>query len=381
MQSSQLSSSGKKGKVLLYLFGSLGDTLVAIPALRAVRRNYPDAALILLQNDPSGNNAEVSKIIPEELIDGYVSYNSQSDRLGKISVFYRLWNKLRQQKFQAVIYLVSCERPARSVSRDKFFFRSCGIPRLIGFHPFSKEKLYPLDSKKRPAMTNNEAVLKLKRLQTDEIEVIPEKDFQLPLLNFSDTEMESINKWLADRRKKPNSRLIAIAPGCKTRANVWSLENFIQIGHKLIADENCELLVIGGKAECEAGKKMISDWGEGINAAGEFSVRKSGALLSKCDFLIGLDTGTTHLAASVGTRCFAIYGERNNQGHWYPLGNGHTIIFHPVKCAGCRLFVCPLPDHPCMKNISVESVWQNWKKFVSGKYDGANSLPVKTVAV
>lgn len=381
MHSKQTSASVKKEKILLYLFGSLGDTLVAIPALRAVRRSFPEATLILLQNDPSGYNAEVSKIIPGDLLDGYLSYDSQAKKSGKINVFYQLWNNLRRQNFQAVIYLVSCERPARSVSRDKLFFRSCGIRRLIGFHSFSRKKLYPLDEEQRPAPVVSEFALKLERLRMDGVEIPLTEAFQLPLLDFSPAEIDDIKKWLARRRRKPDSRLIAIAPGCKTQANIWSLENFIQIGHQLIADEDGELLVIGGRAEREAGEKMLADWGEGINAAGEFSVRESGVLLYLCDFLIGLDTGTTHLAASVGTRCFALYGERNNPGHWFPVGSGHTIIYHPVKCAGCRLFDCPLPDHPCMTGISVQAVWKNWLEFARTENGDADSSPIKTIAV
>jgi ADP-heptose:LPS heptosyltransferase len=381
MQSNQLLFSETKTKILIYLFGTLGDTLVAIPALRAVRRNFPNAALILLQNAPSGNNATVLEIIPKELIDGYMSYNSGWGGFEKMSDFYRLWRDLRKQKFQTAIYLVSSERPARSVQRDKFFFRSCGINNLFGFHAIPPEKLYPRDLQQRPSMTENEAVWKLRRLETDNINVLPEEDLRVPLLNFTTDEIKNIGAWLAERRKKPGSRLIAIAPGCKTQANAWSAENFIQIGRKLLAAENCELVIIGGKAEREISEKIILSWGEGINAAGEFSVRESGALLRECDFLFGLDTGTNHLAAAVGTRCFALYGERNNPGHWHPLGGNHEIIFHPVKCAGCRLFECPLPDHRCMQGITVESVWQHLRNFIQDGDDTRGATAVSRIAV
>ncbi|MCY7377320.1 MAG: hypothetical protein LH472_15280 [Pyrinomonadaceae bacterium] len=63
-------ASKTKQKVLVYLFGSLGDTLMAIPALRAVRRHFRDAELILLQNIPAGGTiVRASQVIPEDLID------------------------------------------------------------------------------------------------------------------------------------------------------------------------------------------------------------------------------------------------------------------------------------------------------------------------
>ncbi len=259
--------------------------------------------------------------------------------------------------------------------RDRFFFRSCGIPKLFGFHPFSDEELYPVDVDGRPAMTEHEAVRKLRRLADDGIEFLP-NDLRIPLLDFSQSELEQIGRWLESRRQNPTGPLIAIAPGCKTPTNEWPLENFIQLGSRMMAEENCEIIVVGGNAEREMGDRMIAAWGCGINSAGEFSVRESGALLSKCDYYLGLDTGTTHLAAVAGTRCFAIYGERNNQGHWFPLGAGHTVLFHAVKCAGCRLQDCPLPDHPCMTEISLESAWLNLKAFLGQDYDDSRTQVV-----
>lgn len=370
------SNPENKAKVLVYLFGSLGDTIVAIPALRAVRRHFLDAELILLQNTAAENIVKASEVIPENLIDGYLNYDSKAGKFNKIAGFYRLWRDLRRLEFKAVVYLVISERWARSVSRDRLFFSSCGIPSLIGFHSFSKEELYPIDEWQRPAMTENEAVRKLNRLEMDGIGSQPE-DLQQPFLTFSSEEIGNIEKWLTKKRENPGSRLVAIAPGCKTEANIWSLENFIEIGRRLLA-ENCELLVTGGKAEYALGEKMLAAWGSGINAAGEFSVRESSAVLSLCDLYIGLDTGTTHLAAAAGTPCFALYGERNNPGHWFPLGSGHTIVFHPVECAGCRFFKCPLPDHPCMTGITIEPVWRNLQEFMKGE---TSEPGIKLIAV
>lgn len=381
MQTSRLESSDKKTKILVYLFGSLGDTLVAIPALRAVRRHFANTEIIVLQNTQSENIVKTAQVIPEDLVDGYLSYDSGANKTGQIFNFYNLWRKIRKQNFQAAVYLVISERAARSVARDRLFFRSCGIKKLYGFHAFTTEELYPFDSQNRPAMTDNEAVRKLRRLQSDGIDFDPEADFKVPFLNFAAEEMEKVKTFLSAHRKTADSRLISIAPGCKTESNVWSLENFTEIGKRLLNFGNYELVVVGGKPELESGDHLIQIWNEGINAAGEFSVRESGYLLSKCDFHIGLDTGTTHLAAMVGTKCFAIYGERNNPGHWYPLGSGHEIIYHPVECAGCRLQVCPLSNHPCMRGISVEAVWDNLKKFIDKEAKQKTAQAAKIIAV
>lgn len=371
----------KKRKVLVYLFGSLGDTIVAIPALRAVRRHFGDAEIVLLQNVQSGNIVKTSEVVPGNLVDRFLSYNSETIGTRKLPLFLRLWMQLRKERFESAVYLVLSERPTRSVLRDRRFFRLCGIHNLFGFHALSKEELYPVDARGRPAPTAHEAERKLERLKRDGIEILPEDDLRQPFFTFSGCEIEEANSWLVSVRERPNGTLIAIAPGCKTRANLWPLENFIEISRKLIAQHDCELIIIGGIAEMELGETLIRTLGTGINAAGKFTVRESAALLSLCELYIGLDTGTTHLAAAVGTPCFAIFHQRDNPGQWFPLAARCMVVHHHVECAGCRLLACPLPDHPCMKAISPGAVWTHLEEFIRLNNDGAGSPLKKIIAV
>ncbi len=355
----------KKQKVLVYLVGSLGDTIVSIPALRAVRRKFADAEIVVLQNYESGNIVLASHVIPDELVDRYMSYNSRAGRLGKVLGFLRLWRTIRRESFDAAAYLILSERPARAVHRDRLFFRSGGIRTLYGFHPFAKDELFPFEPDGHPAAAEHEAMFKLKRLERDEIAHLEESDLEFPLMKFRPEDLEEIDRWILERTGGQRGPLISIAPGCKTEVNAWPFENFVRLGQRLIETTRYEIIVTGGKAEFEVGEKLIAAWGKGINAAGQFSVRQSAALLSRCSIHIGLDTGTTHLAAAAGTRCFALYGEKNNPGTWYPLGDGHMLLYHRVPCAGCRATVhCPTLGHPCMTGISFESVWHHLRQFM-----------------
>ena len=148
-------NTGKKQKVLVYLFGSLGDTIVAIPALRAIRRHFKDAEIVLLQNVRSDGIVKASEVVPDELIDRSLEYRSETSGSNQISIYFRLWRKIRSENFDAAAYLVISERPERSVRRDRLFFRSCGIRELIGFHSYSRKQLYPVDLSGPPATVPN----------------------------------------------------------------------------------------------------------------------------------------------------------------------------------------------------------------------------------
>ena len=114
-------------------------------------------------------------------------------------------------------------------------------------------------------------------------------------------------------------------------------------------------MIVGGPTD----RPLAAQFGpEVLNAAGEFSVAGSAALLSECSLLIGLDTGTTHLAAAVGVPCVVIQSANSYAGHWDPLGDSHTVLRHEMPCAGCLCTECPVAGHPCMTGISVDEVWQ-----------------------
>lgn len=358
-------------KVLAYLIGSLGDTIVAIPALRAVRRHFPDAEIVLLQNTAGENIVRASEVLPGNLVHRHLSYRSDLRGFYQAREYALLWSRLRRERFDAAVYLVLSERPAASVNRDQRFFRMCGIKELLGFHSFSNDELYPVDAGGRPAIVEHEAIRKLKRLQQDGVRSTPD-DLQSPLIEIDAEDSTRLILWLRINRSKPEHRLLAIAPGCKTPANSWPTENFIEIARR--AREHFEIVIVGGKSERELAEQVIAESGGGINGAGIFSVAESAALLAKCDFYFGADTGTTHLAAAVGTRCFVVMHERNNPGHWFPIGDGHSLVRHEVPCAGCRQSVCSVAGHPCMTGISAKTAWREFQTFVCSQVASATSV-------
>ncbi len=358
------SASAKKEKILVYLIGSLGDTIVTIPAMRAVRRQFPDAEIVILQNTQAGGLVAASEVVPSDLFDRTLSYQSDLKGAVKALGYVRLLIKLRNERFKTVIYLAPSERPAASIRRDKAFFQACGISDLFGFHSFSKAELYPTESSGHPAVTDHEAMRKLIRLELDGIKVSLESDLRTPFFRFSDDELKTVKDILIPLKKDPHSPVIAIGPGSKTSANLWPVTNFIDLAGRIAATLDHEIVIVGGPAEAAIGDEIVKSLGSGINLAGKFSVLESAAFLSMCDLYLGVDSGTSHLAAAAGARCFSIHHERDNPGQWFPLGAGHSVIYHRVECAGCGLNECPVPGHPCMTGITPEIVWSRLQTFV-----------------
>jgi ADP-heptose:LPS heptosyltransferase len=351
----------KKQRILVYQVGNIGDTIVSLPSLNAVRRHFGELAEICLLHEvrPGIRASPVDILTGGRDVDRFIQYEIGATRLGKIWSAMKLMWRLRSERFAALIYLAPSERTEKQVKRDAFFFRLCGIWRCIGARSLPREALYPIDSGGRPGRVKHEALCRLERLKLDSIDISIESDFSRSFLEIPPSDMDRVQLWLRKERRYPDRALVAICPGSKQPANLWPLDRFTEIGKRLLGTGRYELLVVGGQAEEQVGNNMLEIWGDGVNSAGQFSVLGSAALLAQCVFCIGLDTGTTHIAAALGVRCVALYGERDNPGRFEPLGDKHIVLRIEVPCAGCRVIEarCPVEGHPCMTGISVDAVW------------------------
>src|SRR5215471_5775657 len=123
-----MASSTKR--VLIYRLGSLGDTLIALPALHLVARAFPDAERRMLTNFPVNVKAPPAAAILENtgLVHGYVRYAVGTRSLRELM---SLWRDIARWRPEALVYLAA-PRGVQSARRDAAFFRLCGVRRLIG---------------------------------------------------------------------------------------------------------------------------------------------------------------------------------------------------------------------------------------------------------
>src|ERR1700722_12751661 len=112
----------KVKRVLIYRLGSLGDTVVVLPALHLVARTFPNARRLMLTNAPVHAKAPAASAIIGEsgLVDGSLSYP-----VGTLSAKTRakLWFQIRHFRPQVLVYLTK-PRGEKAILRDQRFFRA-----------------------------------------------------------------------------------------------------------------------------------------------------------------------------------------------------------------------------------------------------------------
>ena len=117
-------------RVLIYRLGSLGDTVIALPALHLVARAFPNAERLMLTNFPVNVKAPPAADILDNtgLVQGYFRYVAGTRNPFEL---LSLWLQLFRWRPDVLVY-IGARRGIDSARRDATFFRLCGIRRLVG---------------------------------------------------------------------------------------------------------------------------------------------------------------------------------------------------------------------------------------------------------
>ena len=152
--------------------------------------------------------------------------------------------------------------------------------------------------------------------------------------------------------------LVGFAPGAAYgHAKRWPPERVAAVVARLVRERDAACVLVGAGADREAGRAIESSLPSDVrvlNLIGRTDLRLLIGVLSRCRAFVSNDSGAMHLAAAAGVPVTAIFGPTNERAT-APLGE-HDVLLEPVFCRPCMLRECPI-DHRCMKRISPDAVY------------------------
>jgi heptosyltransferase III len=358
-----------KKRVLIYRLGSLGDTVVALPAFHLVARAFPEAERRLLTNFPVQAKAPPAAAILEGTgtVQGYFRYFAGTRSLPGLT---RLWWEIVRWRPEVLVYLGPA-RGIESARRDARFFTMCGIGRLVGV---------PLTEDMQANRLEREEVATGGATQDMGYETLEYEARRLArnLAELGDARVDDPASWALElseaERAKAEAALaaaggravIALSIGTKAQANEWARESWRELlGRLAELYPGRALAVTGAAGDREPSEFVAEQWrrradaglcGPALNLCGELTPRESAAVFARAQVYLGHDSGPMHLAAAVGTPCVAIFSARGRPRRWFPFGAGHRVLYHRVDCWGCGLDTCIVERKKCILSISVEEV-------------------------
>jgi ADP-heptose:LPS heptosyltransferase len=333
-------------RVLIYRLGSLGDTVVALPALHLVERSFPNAERRLLTNMPTHSNAPAAFAVLKGsgLVHGYMDYPWKTRGFRELA---RLWWSIVRFRPQVVIYLMGMRNTAK---RDRWFFRLCGVRRIIGLP--GGEESQPLYDETNGLWEHEGARLLRCVANLGRADVRDRSNWDLRL---TEAEKRTADEILAPVGAHP---IIACGPGTKMQAKDWGQENWRALLSRLSRDfPEHALVLVGAKEDTAAAEYVAEAWtGPVIHVCGRLTPRETAGVLQRAELFLGPDSGPMHLAAAYGVPCAIPFAALDRPGRWFPIGSGHRPIYHHVDCENCLLTVCIEQRKKCLTTISVEEM-------------------------
>src|SRR5882672_9677949 len=119
---------GRINRILVYRAGTVGDTIVALPAFHALRKAFPEATLSLITATSGGRIWTDEVLKSSGIFEDSITYTS--DELRRVSGVIRLLRKVRNRRADLLIYLPSDRNCLLRIWRDRLFFRVAGIRRF-----------------------------------------------------------------------------------------------------------------------------------------------------------------------------------------------------------------------------------------------------------
>ena len=328
----------KPFRILIRSSNWLGDAVMSVPAVRAIKNGRPDAHVTIAALDKI---APMWKLIPE--VDAIIPLPARSFR-----PVVRLFRK--QMPFDVAILFPNSLR----VALESWL---SGIPRRVGYRGHWRSWLVnQIVRESRKLGPSEHHSLRFLRIagecggQAEEI--------QHPTLNSERIREQAAQRSTGSQPSTVNNQTLklALCPGAEYgTAKRWLPGRFAEAVAKITAQSSAQWILLGTKKDTAIGEQIAAVIGDHcVNRIGQTTLEQLIDELRRCSLLLTNDTGTMHLSALLGVPVVAVFGSTEPRLTG-PLGNGHVVLRHHVECSPCFLRECPI-DFRCMKAVSADEV-------------------------
>lgn len=334
----------KASRILLRVPNWIGDAVLSLPAISALRANFPEgeitAAVHRRLKDIFELTEEVDRVVefePPERGWGAVSLHRFSRRLKNGGYDLGITFPLSFSSALMLFWGGARERVGYSTGGRWFL-----LTRRIGLPKDYRER-HLVDSYLELARCLNIPVLE-----------------RVPRMTLNEEVLSQADRLLGHFAQ--SSPLIGLAPGATYGpAKRWPLRKFGELAQQLTGELALKIVLLGNVQEAMMGG--LGEGGESIlDLMGKTSLREVCGVLKRCSVFVTNDSGLMHLAAALGTPVVAIFGSTSPK--WTaPLGEDHVVVRKEVSCSPCFRRECPERTYECLEEIEVEKVFAEVKRL------------------
>jgi lipopolysaccharide heptosyltransferase II len=330
-------------RILVIQLRQIGDALLATPAVRALRRRFPEARICFLAEPlPAkvlAGNPDIDEVMVRDPGEG---------ALGSIGLIRRV----RAGRFDLVVDFLANPRTAMIA-----YLSGAGV--TVSYSGNRRSFLYTHPVEPEGVFSGAQKLSLLRALGVDPGAESMDLEMAVP-----DAAIEKINQWIKEKSlENASGPLVCIEPFMKYEALTWPAGHFIKLCETMAEKWGATAIVCWGPGREDEAKKIVESANVKLLLAPPTDLHELAALYQRADLWVGVDGGPRHIAAGQGIPTFAIHGPSDDA--WTPPGARHTSVYKSgLSCVPCNRRHCPEEHNDCMKEFSPAEVFEKLEEFL-----------------
>jgi lipopolysaccharide heptosyltransferase II len=342
-------------RILLIRLRMIGDVVFTTPAIRALRRRFPEARIAYLVEEAAApvvaGNPHLDEVITIPLTSG----------LGRIADDWRIGAELRRRRFDVVIDF-------HGGPRGSWLTWLTRAPRRIGYTVVGRSWMYTTAVPRPRALRARHSV----ENQWDLLEPlgVPPLDRVADALEMTEPPGARgvVDRRLAEAGVPADACVIVLHVSAGNPFRRWPLERFAETAAALVRrDPGRRVILTSGPSESEAAetvgrmaREMLAPaLGDHIARCGEFTLTELRALVGRAALYIGGDSGPLHIAGTTATPVVGLYGPTLpiRSAPWRdPSIPTESVEVDGLTCRPCEQRVCVHGDYRCLTTLDASAV-------------------------
>ena len=371
--------SAEFSRVLLIKPSALGDVVHTLPVLVKLRARYPRARIDWLITP---ENAEVVRYHPalsNVVLFARRDFSKRGRRWRAFLSFVDLLKQIRRAKYELVIDM-------HGQVRSAFFTLISGARVRIGFdRPIKRGVTISAehDLKNVPnhgwrGAREGSWIAYTHRIPipTLDVHAIDRYLWVAPLLGLDDNPpdltihlspeaSDRVNRLLEEHDVPASKPLVVLVPGTIWETKHWTIEGFAGVARQFLQD-GFAVALLGTKRDQQRCRQIAAAAPGTCDLSGKTTPADLAALIRRAEVAVTNDSGSMHVAASLGKPMVSVFGP-TNPVHIGPYERPESVVRVDLPCSPCnyrRLSQCPF-DHSCMKQVTSTMVVERVRKILS----------------
>jgi heptosyltransferase-3 len=352
-------------RILLIQLGDIGDVILTLPTIKALRDNYPMSRIGVCVRD------KAAEIIADcSWADDVIIVRKDRKPLKeKISDQLHWLRKLRAYRFDLAVDL-------RTGTRGAIIAGVSGAGTRIG--RFAEDGrlwrnrifthlVVPPDERMQYAVEHNLNILSPLKL------TVADNSLHLTVPSYRKQAVAQ----LFSRENIPLDRpLLAFHPFSLWKYKEWPVHSCVELIDTIQKKYDLTILITGSPDERERAERVVERCRiTPFNLAGKTSIGELAAVLSACRGFIGVDTAALHLAAAVGIPTLGIFGPSPTVC-WAPRGSQHAVVLKEMPCVPCREKGCGNTEiSRCLDELTVAEMQEKLNRFLGENFKDCSFRP------